>query len=75
MNARESILKEMGKRRQFEPKKVELEAISENFGKYTFSHAVMQKMLPKDIHKNVVKAMEGQEKIKPEICRYYCRSH
>lgn len=66
MNIRENILKEMGKKRQFEPKKEAQIANSENFGKYVFSRAVMQKMLPRDIYKNIVKAMEGQEKIKQE---------
>lgn len=66
MNARASILKEMGKKRQFEPKKESQMASSESFGRYVFSRAVMQKMLPRDIYKNLVKAMEGQEKIKQE---------
>jgi glutamine synthetase len=66
MNARESILKEMGKKRQFEPKKEFQQANSENFGKYVFSRAVMQKMLPREIYRNVLQAMEGQEKIKQE---------
>lgn len=66
MNVRESILKEMGKKRQVEPKKEVFGASSENFGKYVFTRSVMQKMLPKDIYKNIVKAMEGQEKIRQE---------
>lgn len=66
MNVRESILKEMGKRRQYEPKKELQQISSENFGKYVFSRAVMQKMLPREIYKNIVRAMEGQEKIKQE---------
>lgn len=66
MNIRESILKEMGKKRQFEPKKEFQTASSENFGKHVFSRAVMQKMLPREIYKNIVQAMEGQEKIKQE---------
>ena len=61
-----AFLKEMGKKRQFEPKKEAPGTSSENFGKYVFSRSVMQKMLPKDIYKNIVKAMEGQEKIKQE---------
>lgn len=63
MNARESILKEMGKKRQPESKKELQKSNSENFGKYVFTRAVMQKMLPRDIYKNIVRAMEGQEKI------------
>lgn len=66
MNVRESILKEMGKKRQFEPKQELQKASSENFGKYVFSRVVMQKMLPRDIYKNIVRAMEGEEKIQQE---------
>jgi len=39
---------------------------SENFGKHVFNHATMQKMLPRDIYKNLVNAVDGIEKIKPE---------
>lgn len=39
---------------------------SENFGRAVFSPSVMQKMLPKEIYKNVLNAMDGQEKIRPE---------
>lgn len=39
---------------------------SENFGKNTFNRQVMQKMLPRAIYKNIINAMEGKEKIKPE---------
>ena len=66
MNVRQSILKEMGEKRQFEPKKDVQTASSENFAKYVFSRAVMQKMLPREIYKNILQAMEGQEKLKQE---------
>jgi glutamine synthetase len=66
MNARASILKEMGKRHPFESKKELQKVNSESFGKYIFSRIIMQKMLPRDVYKNLVKAMEGQEKIKQE---------
>ncbi len=66
MNVRENILKEMGRKRQFEPQKEYFSANSQHFAKYVFSRAVMQKMLPREIYKNIVQAMEGQEKIKQE---------
>lgn len=66
MNARESILKEMGKKKPLESREKIQMTNSENFGKYIFSRHVMQKMLPLDIYKNIIKAMEGQEKIKYE---------
>lgn len=40
---------------------------SEIFGIHVFNRSVMQKMLPRDIFKNVVNAMEGKEKINPEF--------
>lgn len=66
MNARACILNEMGKKQPFEPKKGLTGMGSENFGKYVFNRAVMQKMLPKEIFKNILKASEGREKIKQE---------
>jgi glutamine synthetase len=39
---------------------------SESFGEYVFNRSVMKRMLPKDIYKNVVNAIDGIEKIKPE---------
>lgn len=67
MNIRENILKEMGKKQSFERKKELQKTNSEHFGKYVFSRSVMQKMLPREVYKNIVKAMEGQEKIKQEF--------
>jgi glutamine synthetase len=40
---------------------------SKSFGSYVFNRTVMQKMLPKEIFKNIVNAVEGHEKIKPEF--------
>lgn len=48
------------------PNGVENVSYSESFGIHVFNRSVMQKMLPKDIYKNVVNAVEGKEKIKPE---------
>lgn len=39
---------------------------SASFGKRVFNRSVMQKILPKEVFVNVLKAMEGREKIKPE---------
>lgn len=39
---------------------------SETFGAYVFNRFVMQKMLPKDIYRNILQAQQGLEKIKPE---------
>lgn len=39
---------------------------SETFGANVFNRSVMQKVLPKDVYKNVLNAIEGKEKIKPE---------
>ena len=40
--------------------------VSEIFGMYVFNRSVMQKMLPKEVLKNVYDAMDGNEKIKEE---------
>lgn len=40
---------------------------SETFGKHVFNRIVMQQMLPRDVYKNVINAMEGREKIKTEF--------
>jgi glutamine synthetase len=63
---RQQILKEMGKRNRLS--KIDETKIvnSQNFGKYLFSRSVMQKMLPRDIYKNVLGAMNGREKLKVE---------
>ncbi len=39
---------------------------SENFGSHVFNRDTMQKMLPKEIYKNIIRAQEGHEKIKTE---------
>jgi glutamine synthetase len=40
---------------------------SESFGMHVFNRSIMQKMLPREIYKNLLNAMEGKEKIKPEF--------
>ena len=66
MNVRQSILKEMGRERPFKPVKGFRKPDSENFGKHLFSRTIMQKTLPREIYKNILGAMAGQEKLKPE---------
>ena len=39
---------------------------SEKFGALVFNRTIMQKMLPKEIYSNVINAVEGREKIRPE---------
>ncbi len=39
---------------------------SDHFGAQVFNRSIMQKMLPRDVYKNVIAAVEGREKIKPE---------
>jgi glutamine synthetase len=41
-------------------------AISESFGINVFSRSVMQQMLPQNIFRNILNAMDGKEKIKEE---------
>ncbi|MDP1835900.1 MAG: glutamine synthetase III [Chlamydiales bacterium] len=38
----------------------------DDFGAYVFNRAVMQRMLPPAVYDNVINAMEGKEKIRPE---------
>lgn len=40
---------------------------SETFGINVFNRSVMQKMLPKEVYKNVLQAIEGKEKIRLEF--------
>ncbi len=42
------------------------EAGSEYFGELVFTRALMRKVLPKEIYKNVIDAMELKDRIKPE---------
>lgn len=39
---------------------------SETFGSHVFNRSVMQKMLPREVFKNLLNAMEERERIKPE---------
>lgn len=40
---------------------------SQNFGASVFNRTVMQKMLPKEVYKNLLRAMEGKEQLNPEF--------
>ncbi|WP_068470181.1 glutamine synthetase III [Candidatus Protochlamydia phocaeensis] len=66
MNIRSTILKDMGKENRLAYQSDIRPMNSETFGKYIFSRELMQKMLPRDIYKNILNAMSGREKIKPE---------
>jgi glutamine synthetase len=63
MNARFSALKEIGRNHCLAQ---EVGINSENFGSRIFSRSLMQKMLPRQVYKNVLNAMNGIEKIQPE---------
>lgn len=39
---------------------------SDLFGSHVFTRKIMQQMLPREIYKNIINAMEGSEKIRPE---------
>jgi glutamine synthetase len=43
-----------------------IKSTSDLFGRHVFSRKVMQQALPREIYKNILNAMEGLEKIKPE---------
>lgn len=42
------------------------ECCSDVFGAHVFNRRVMQKMLPREVYKNIIRAMDAREKIKPE---------
>ena len=65
MNPRYKALETVGKRTR--PPLSGAYSTSETFGMHVFNRAVMQKMLPREICKNVLNAIEGIEKIKPEF--------
>lgn len=66
MNPRYIALDTVGKRSR-PLNEVKITSPSESFGSSVFNRTVMQKMLPREVYKNVVRAMEGKEKIKPEF--------
>ncbi|MBA3722294.1 MAG: glutamine synthetase III [Parachlamydiaceae bacterium] len=64
MSARFDALRDVKLSRDLPP--LDKAMSSENFGSRTFSRALMQKMLPAEVYKNVSNAMNGLEKIRPE---------
>lgn len=65
MNPRFKALETQGKR-QLQSTGTSQTSSSESFGVHVFERTVMQKMLPREIYKNLVAAQESREKIKPE---------
>ncbi|MEI8366207.1 MAG: glutamine synthetase III [Parachlamydiaceae bacterium] len=41
-------------------------SLTETFNSHVFTHAVMQKMLPRDVYTNLINTIEGKEKIRAE---------
>lgn len=66
MSIRYEALKSIVKINDFEPRGRDKSISSEHFGKKTFSRPLMQKILPKEIYQNVIAAMDGLDRIKPE---------
>lgn len=68
MNLRYKALEVVGKRSRHTINDVKSAGgPSETFGMNVFNRSVMQKALPKEVFKNVLNAIEGKEKIKPEF--------
>jgi glutamine synthetase len=65
-NPRFNALQELGARVKTKQSDSIPKSSSECFGRNVFTHAIMQRMLPKEIYKNVIDAIEKREKIKPE---------
>lgn len=67
MNPRYAALDSVGKRTRYFSNEMKNVSTAETFGIHVFNRTVMQKMLPRDVFKNVLNAIEGKEKIKPEF--------
>lgn len=68
MNPRYFALETVTKRNRIAPSDdTKADASSESFGKDVFNISVMQRMLPKEVFKNIRNAMEGLENIRPEF--------
>lgn len=65
-NPRYTALKTVTNRSRSSQKIENIEGSSDVFGALVFNETVMQKMLPKEICKNLLNAMDGKEKIKTE---------
>lgn len=66
MNPRYTALDTVGKRAR-PLNDIKITSPSETFGSSVFNRSVMQKMLPRDVFKNVINAIEGKENIKQEF--------
>lgn len=67
MNPRYKALENIEKRSRHILNDLKTAGSSETFGINVFNRSVMQKMLPKEVYKNVLQAIEGKEKIRPEF--------
>ncbi|PJD97865.1 MAG: glutamine synthetase [Parachlamydia sp.] len=66
MNPRFNALQMTGKRNRSLPKEWLQAGASEIFGVHVFNRTEMQKMLPRDVVRNIQEAMAGKERIIPE---------
>jgi glutamine synthetase len=66
MNPRYGILEITSKRTRPEIMEECAANASASFGMHVFNRSVMQRMLPRDVYKNIVQAIDGHEKINPE---------
>lgn len=67
MNPRYKALESITQVRSSPTKKVTDANPSDIFGIHVFNRSVVQRILPREISKNLLEAMEGQGKIKPEF--------
>lgn len=67
MNARFDALKATAKRKSPTSDTSSTLDSSQTFGMHVFNRSVMHKMLPTEVYKNVLNAIDGKEKIKPEF--------
>lgn len=67
MNPRYKALESVEKRSRHSITDLKSAGSSETFGMNVFNRSIMQKMLPKEVYKNVLNAIDGKEKIKPEF--------
>lgn len=67
MSARFKALEEIAMHENLQAAEKKISTMSsDHFGMHVFNRKVMQKMLPREICLNVIRAMEGKEKIKQE---------
>lgn len=67
MNPRYKALESVEKRSRHSIADLKSAGSSETFGMNVFNRSIMQKMLPKEVYKNILNAIDGKEKIKPEF--------